>query len=325
MQTAVATPPKVAKPKPPPARKKLRVDRTKTGGEVYENLPWDDYRQLPGEHVTLLKLALESPLQYRHAKEHGLPDKDAFRAGRLCHTASLEPAHLLRDYAQWETEHPDGRKRPRNGGAWEEFQELHADKTIVTPAQMAMATAIRDVVREDAAAGPLLKAPGRNELSLRCKVDGEDRKARVDRLTDRTIVDIKTAFDISPRGFAQAAAKYRYAMQGAWYVDVALACGFELRPFVFEHDESGALICVDGPFKIIAVRNKEPYDVVVYVLPQSAIDLGRAQYKQALEVVRLCKASGKWPGVADGKELSLKLPEWASTSGEDEEVDFTGL
>lgn len=314
----------VAQNKSPPTKKK-RVERSQTGGEMYENLPWDEYRQLPGEHVTLLKMALESPLQYRHAADHGLPDKDAFRAGRLCHTASLEPAHLLRDYVQWETEHPDGRKRPRNGGVWDEFQELHAGKTIVTPAQMAMACAIRDVAREDAAAGPLLKGAGQNELSLRCKVDGEDRKVRIDRLTDGTIVDIKTAFDVSVRGFAMAAAKYRYAMQAAWYIDAAVTCGFALRPFKFMQDESGAMVCVDGPFKIIALRNKEPYDVVVYVLPQSAIDLGRAQYKQALEVVRLCRAAGKWPGVADGKELSLKLPEWASMSGEDEEVDFSGL
>src|SRR6185503_12681261 len=137
--------------------------------EVYEKLPFEKYVQLPGVHASGLKHALVSALQYQHDELEPPPDSDTFRQGRAAHTAILEPHRLLAEYAEWQDKHEDGRTRPRNGGAWDDFQSANAGKTILKPAQYQMACVVRDVVRDHPVAGPLVRGPGRNELSLRWK------------------------------------------------------------------------------------------------------------------------------------------------------------
>lgn len=264
--------------------------------EIYERLPFDKYRQLPGLHSTGLKHALVSPLLYQHVETFGWPDNDTFRQGRAGHTAILEPARFLSDYAQWETEHEDGTKRVRRGKAWDEFQEANAGKTILVAKQYETACTLRDIVRDHPVAGPLVKGAGQNELSLRWthKRTGAVCKNRLDRTTPKAHVEIKLTRDPSPRMFGNIAARLFYHAQCAFYRDGAEACGL------------GRL-----PFKIVAVQSVAPYDVVVYAVGEDVLAQGQEQYERAIDIVQACRAKQQWPGMAVEHEISLMLPAWS--------------
>jgi hypothetical protein len=264
--------------------------------EIYERLPFDKYRQLPGLHASSLKHALVSPLQYQHAELNDWPDNDTFRAGRAAHTAILEPNRFLAEYAQWETERADGTKRIRRGNEWDEFQAVNAGKTILTPKQYETAVELRDIVRDHPVAGPLVKGVGRNELSLRWKhpTKGVDCKGRIDRATASAIIDIKTTNDPGPNAFGRIAANLKYAMQCAFYRAGAEACGL------------GRL-----PFKIIAVGSKAPHDVVVYDVGEDILLQGLDDCERAIDLVIACREKQSWPGQAVDHALPLLLPAWA--------------
>jgi hypothetical protein len=270
--------------------------------EIYEKLPFDKYRQLPGLHSTGLKHALVSPLLYQHVETFGWPDSDTFRQGRAGHTANRAPARFLSDYAQWETQHEDGRKRPRNGGAWDEFREVNAGKTILTDKQYETACTLRDIVRDHPVAGPLVRGPGRNELTLKWTHGrtGAACKNRLDRVTPNEIVEVKLTRDPSPRAFGNTAARLFYHAQCAFYRDGGEAC------------DLGRL-----PFKIVAVQSVAPYDVVVYDVGEDILGQGQEQYERAIDIVQECRKKQSWPGQATERALSLFLPAWA-TPGEDE-------
>lgn len=274
---------------------------------VHEKMPFTQYNALPGLRSSSLKHALVSGLEYQ-AKAGAIKDSDTLRMGRAGHTAVLEMERFLAEYAQFETKHPDGSKRIRSGGAWEDFKATNATKTILTPEQFADAMSMRDAVRDHPIAGPLVKGLGRNELSLvwshgRTK---ETLKARLDRITRLALIDIKTSHDISPESFQRTAIKLGYFMQLSMYSDGAEACGL------------GSL-----PVKIVAVQNAAPFDVAVYDVESDALDYGRERYNQAIDTVLRCRKENKWPGFATEGTLPLGLPLWMQSKGET--VSFNGV
>lgn len=277
--------------------------------EVIERLPFEQYRQLPGIHSTSLKHALVSGLQYHHHETHGWPDADKFRLGRAGHTGILEPQRFLSDYVQWETQHADGKKRIRSGHAWEDFKEANAGKTILTPEQFEVAIAVRDIVRDHPVAGPLVRKPGRSELSIRWKHGrtGADCKARLDRVTADEVIDIKLTADPTARAFGNIAARLGYHVQGAFYRDAATAMDGVRRRY-----------------KIVAVQSVAPHDVVVYDLGDDVLADGQEQYERAIDVVLACREKQQWPGVATDHEIPLLLPVWATTSLADEPLTMNG-
>ena len=73
---------------------------------------------------------------------------------------------------------------------------------------------------------------------------------------------------------------------------------------------AGALGQRVDAFVFLAVEKTEPFAFAVYELPPSIVEEGRAQIRKALPVYAECKATGNWPGYADGVQ-ELKFPRWA--------------
>lgn len=277
--------------------------------EIYERLPFEKYKQLPGVHFSGLKNALKSGLQYQHAETNEREDTAAFRFGRAVHTACSEPHRFLAEYAQFETTREDGSKRIRRGKEWEEFLAANPGKTILAPDEFETVCKIRDIVRDHPVAGPLVRGPGKNELSLRWKDKrtGIDCKGRLDRITTIAIPDFKTTTDVTPAVFEAHSAKLHYFMQAAFYQDGAEACGLgRLQP------------------KIIAIEKDAPHDVIVFNLGDDVLDYGRDEYERAIDKVIECRKSQKWPGQATEHEIEMFLPAWAMKQSEleTEPVDF---
>lgn len=254
---------------------------------VIEKLPFSKYCELPGEHSTGLRRALVSPLEYDYYKRNEREDTDTLRIGRAVHTATLEPLQFMREYVLWE----GGR---RAGKDWDKFEIEHAGKTILKPEQYDPAVVMAEAIRAHPVSGPLFAGAGRNELTIQWRHEsGALCKARVDRLSS-ALIDIKTASDITPHGFASAAMRYGYFTQMAFYHDAVKSAGLGLYRV-----------------KIVVVQKKPPHDVVVYDIGDDELAAGREQYERALAIVAECTKTGVWPGQAPVEPVPLRLPAWA--------------
>jgi hypothetical protein len=144
-------------------------------------------------------------------------------------------------------------------------------------------------------AARLLAADGKPEVSAYCpdETTGVMRRARFDWLADGYVVDYKTTTDADPSAFASSAARFDYAMQAAWYLDIARDLGRD----------------VDG-FAFIVQAKEPPYAVSVCELDWASEELGRRRNRRALDLYAACVAADDWPAYGDGLH-TISLPKWA--------------
>lgn len=266
------------------------------------------YGSLTGVHITGLKEMRKSPKHYKHRLSNPRKTTSALEFGNAAHVAVLEPERFLKDFALWHGKHPDGKTRPRNGGAWDEFKTLNSARTIIRDEDYDEAIAFRDAVREDAVAMRYL-AMGKPEVAMTWQdsVTGVWCVGRVDWITtvDKhpAIVDLKSARDVSDQWFSRDAAKLDYHMQCAYYAD-----GYQ------------AIVGKMPRVVVIAVESAPPYDVVTYIVPEEVLEVGRENYRELLTKFKACTESGEWPGQGGDEEHVLSLPLWAIPKDEDDDM-----
>jgi hypothetical protein len=239
-----------------------------------------NYNQIQAIRFSRLKLMEISPHHYRH---HEVTETEAMRVGSATHLAVLEPERYHKEVAIWTG-------KMRRGKEWDAFQAEHEGQIILREQDHERAMLMSKAVHDDPHAARLLSG-GASEVTrewadlwtgLKCK-------ARLDYLTDRHVVDLKTTRHIRPRDFARQVAELHYHAQLAFYSASLLPC----------------------EVYIIAVTSEPPHDVVVYRLPKTALVAGRRLCDKWLAQVAECEASGVWPGIGGGEIQELKLPEWA--------------
>jgi len=259
--------------------------------EFAHGLPFADYLAHEGYGSGAIRQFLKSPAHFQHyIRTGGEPPSPAQLLGSATHCAVLEPREFDKRYAA----PPSGLDRRTKAGkdAWAMFQEANQGKDILTAEQHQTAYAIRDTLLAMPEYRKLIYNNG--ECSVEVSHFWEDGstdlplKARADMLLSNGIaVDLKTAADASPRGFAAAMARYGYHCQAAMYCDA-----FSVDRFVF-----------------VAVENKPPFAAGVYHLDEASLELGRQQYRAALEGIAQCEHEGVYPLGYGEQEISL--PNWA--------------
>jgi exodeoxyribonuclease VIII len=146
----------------------------------------------------------------------------------------------------------------------------------------------------------ILIRPGMAELVL--QADG--RKAMIDRLVMRDdkpaiIIDWKTTQDATPSGFARSVARYGYAQQAAWYIDIV-----------------HAVYGVRVPFLFVAVESSTPYSVGLYTLPADQIEAARQLNDRTVKAyydwVRTASTQAANHHATEPQEITV--PEWAFQS-----------
>lgn len=269
------------------------------------------YSDLKGVHITGLKELRKSPKHYRHRLTNPRKVTGALSYGNAVHVAVLEPERFLKDFALWNGKHPDGKTRPRNGGAWEEFKKLNAGRTILVDDEYEEAIAFKDAVRQDRVAMRYL-ATGRPEIAMTWR-DAETGIACVGRIDWETrvdnypaVVDLKSARDVGEIWFARDAARLDYHLQCAFYADGYKACTGKMPRMV-----------------VVAVESSPPYDAVTYIVPEEVLEIGRDAYHELLVRFKECTDSDEWPGQGGNEERVLSLPRWAVP--EEEGDDMTDL
>lgn len=277
---------------------------------LHPQLSRAQYDSLEGRtNWSLLRNIVRSPAHYRHAVTAVHEDSDAMRLGRAVHLAVLEPERFRASIAVWE-------EGPRRGKAWDAFCVEHRGVEILRQADYETCIAMQAAARADAVAARYLSG-GQSEVSVlwahstpaqgALPAFNVDCKARPDFVAEcGALVDLKTSKDASPDAFGRSAFNLHYHAQAAWYVD-----GYE------------AATGIRLPFVLVTVEAGAPHVVTVYRVGEDILQLGRAEYRAALERLNQCRTDARWPGYAlPGQELELTLPRWAVAN---DDQDIAGM
>jgi hypothetical protein len=270
------------------------MERTRVRtGRQHAAMTFSEYRAINATNWGTLKRMGKSALAYHDGLT--APDKEtpAMAAGRLFHTATLEPDRLPLEYAIW-----DGGRRGTND--YKAFVEQQGTRQIVTAAEYANALAVRDAVHAHKRARRLLRY-GRPEVTLQW-VDPETHircKARLDWLRGDVFTDLKSTTDIDARTFGRTAQRLGYHCQLAFYRMGLLATGHG-----------------SAPVRIIAVEADEPHDVAVFTVDEDVLFVGELEVRSLLRRLKDCRRKRRWPGRYPD-EVSLEFPTWALPSDSD--------
>jgi exodeoxyribonuclease VIII len=267
-----------------------------------KRMPFEQYQLIDAVNVSTLLELLQSPKHYRYRKRHPPRETKAMKVGKAAHTAVLEPMQFLREYVLEPDEFADAKgnvksvDKARNMSSYKAWCAAQT-KTILTRQQYEAAERMQDAVRSHPVACTLLDH-GEREATITWDdaETGLPCKGRIDWLNG-AVQDLKTTRHASPFAFAKDSAQRHYHTRLAWYVDGVHAArgGKGLPPAAW----------------IIAVQNEEPHDVVVYRVPEGALEAGRHHYRRLMSMLAECIADDRWPGVSEDQSLVLELPDWA--------------
>src|SRR5690606_10772251 len=102
--------------------------------------------------------------------------------------------------------------------------------------------------------------------------------------------------DASADGFARAIATLGYDVQAALYQDGIKAVTGRAVPFYF-----------------VAVEAEPPFAVAAYKASNDVIEVGRAKYRGALQLLKWCRENDRWPAYQPNGEIeTINLPRWAA-------------
>lgn len=262
---------------------------------IYRGVPFKEYKAWLAWNPSIVKVVLnKSPRAARYALDLGREETDPMRLGTALHTAILEPRKFEADYVVYR----DGIRR---GKTWDAFEAAHADKVILNEKEYTDTLAMRDAVRADAVAGPLLSGPGEHELSVvwRHPQTGLLCKGRLDRLVGDTYTDPKTCSDPYPFAFKYAILKYGYHISCGAYRQGLRENGRQMTRAILP-----------------AIQSAPPYEVVCHEIDHTALNIGEDDFDWGMGIVKACLDSGIWPGFAT-EPVQFVVPDYAITDTAD--------
>lgn len=248
------------------------------------------------------KTLLRSPRQFRYEREHPKPSTESMKTGTVTHELVFFGEVRTVVQQDWDGRTTAGKKAKADAEA--------KGLEIVSAADWRLAHNMAEAIQKHPQARQLF-TEGRPEVS----VYGEDpltgvaKRGRFDWWRDDgMIVDLKTAEDASPSGFARSVAKYKYHVQDAWYTDLAFANGHPAARFVF-----------------VVVEKAAPHLIGIYQLDEAAVSAGFTLADRACQVYRDCLEAEEmfgpdaWPEWGRPTEPieKLTLPRWSLTEVDD--------
>ena len=276
----------------------MSTDFRKTDNKLVYGLPFEEYLAAPGYGSGAIRQFLKSPTHFLHYREKGIAATAQMLLGSAAHCAVLEPLEFDSRYAAA----PEVDRRTKVGKeAWAEFSARNSGKEILTAEQHETAWAIKDALAAMPEYRDLVFGGGEYATEVSRfwtdEVTGIKLKGRADMLrSDGVCIDLKTTVDASPHGYPRAIAKYGSHIQAAIYCDA-----FGCDRFVF-----------------VAIENKPPFAAGIYTLDEASLELGRQQYRAALDGIAKCERVGAWP--AGYGEREIGLPAWAFWESEEEVI-----
>lgn len=230
------------------------------------------------------------------------PATAAMLLGSLTHLAVLDLPTYLDNFFVAPALAPDGerwnRAKKDHKAAWQAVLDENAGKAEITADDNRLILAMRSAIGRNPFAARLLFDDAKPTEQAIFWTDGDtglQLKARFDKPTELGIIaDLKTTDDVSPGGFARTAARFGYHRQAAHYCH-----GYKT---VYGQPAEMLFVCVS---------KEPPHDVAVYQLDEAAIELGRAQIREAIDTVAECMFRRDWTAEHQKQITTLSLPKYA--------------
>lgn len=238
----------------------------------------------PLRHGQLKRMG-KSALFYRAAIEMSAKWLDK---GSGAHSAILGGKRLT----VWDKVSDKGNACPRRGRDFDAFAAENKGALILLPDEYEQVQRMGEAVDKSPEAMRVLK--GVRETTVFWDVNGRACRGTPDVDGGSFVTELKTTRDADPRRFMWDSLRLCYHGALAWYMD-----GLTLQPKRKE--------IPDAAF-IVAVESAAPFDVVVYRLPERALEAGRLANRLWFERLMVCEASGEFPGFAQSV-VELGFPE----------------
>ncbi len=258
----------------------------------------EEHHAHPAVGSSLLRTLIDrSPAHYLTAREYPSPSTASQDFGNSIHQAILEPA-LFKEMCVVQPKFEGTGSRALR----DQWHIKNEGKTIVTQCQLDTIHGILKSISAHKQASKLVSA-GAPEESFFWE-DPETKvqcKSRPDFLRDgHILVDVKSTRDASYKSFLADVVAYGYHIQAAMYLDGV----------------SAVLDKKFDAFIIVACEKEAPFAVNTFQLDEETINEGRSIYTRALQTLKKCQDSGKFPAYPDDEIVSMSLPAWAFKSGE---------
>ena len=286
---------------------------------VYHGMSFEDYHAVDAVSASSLRVFARSPWHFKHRVET-TPTRPMLR-GTLVHCALVEPDAMAARYvvvpddapkrpteAQWAAKKSNESSEQAKAW-WREWQQQAGQRQIVSAEDFALCRAQLAAIGAVPELAELL-ASGAGEVSI-FWIDPATRlycKARIDWLHTKVdtarIVELKSTADESPAAFGRTAARMKYELQRAHYIDAV---------------KYGARMRVED-FTFAAVTSAAPVLAVPYDLTDELIAQASDERAELMERFAWCRKENTWPAYGAGKQL-LDFPAYAKRSGE-VEVSF---
>lgn len=254
--------------------------------DITEQEYFNDFRSYISS--TDIRRLLRSP---SHFKNPTAIDTAATRFGTLAHAFILLP-HIAEARYRPRAE-VDGRtKEGKAVRDWEASLTAQQGVEFVSKADYDAAVSIGSAVRTHLGCSAVLSG-GLAEVAGICDdFHGINARIKPDYRTDAHIVDVKTCADARPDAFVRSVMTYNYAVQAAYYCDIAEVIDGKKRRFYW-----------------VAVEKDAPYAVAVYEASDAMLDYGRREYRKAIELYKECASLDLWPAYSQQVQ-TLDLPAW---------------
>lgn len=289
---------------------------------MYLDMPFEQYHSVDAVSASGLRHFARSAWHYRNRVDVK-PTRPMLR-GTLAHCALLEPDAMAGRYAvvpdnapkrptraQWEAKKPSVESQEAMAW-WRDWQASIGQREIVPAEDFALC---REQLRAINAVPELasLLAMGHGEVSI-FWVDPDTRvycKARLDWLQvegkTARVLELKSTADESPGAFGRTAARMKYELQRAHYLD-AVKYGARMTP------------CATNPWTWGVVTSAAPVLAVAYDLSDELIDQANDERAELMQRIAWSLENDRWPAYGEGKQV-LDYPAYAKRSGE-VEVSF---
>lgn len=262
---------------------------------LHENLSNENYHRSAPIGSTGLKRILQSPAHFRYP-----PKRNSTRnmeIGTAIHCQILEPERFKTDYRIVEC---DARTSALYKAACKDFDK----ERVLTSAEYENVLGMQKGVKRNRSCQELVEAEGRYELSLFTKdpVSGLHVKVRYDKLTNAGMpIDLKKTQKADKETFRRTIHNYGYHISAAFYMDC----------WEWQFGETLDVM------RWLAVEEQSPHAAMRYMPDADALMIGRAMYREALEIYDRCLQNDEWPIYDDKEDEEIGLPNYAVSNYEE--------
>ena len=273
---------------------------------VTYDMDFDEYLDSPGISNSAISIFNECPRKYINGA--GIEETPAMKFGSAVHAACIEPERFEEIYVRSESNDKRTTLWKKEAAFCEENRKILLKKD-----EYDRCLAIKDRIFDESRpeCRPTLEILGGENTKFEASIFWEDEdtglqcKGRIDVLNPEylCIADLKTTECAEPKSFmSKSAFNYHYHRQMAFYLDGINKC--------MDDEYSKALI--------FCLEKSAPYEFSVICMGEFELELGRREYKKALQEIKKCKDEDFWPTYGSESAIVMgNFPTWAFKGHDD--------